>query len=577
MAEGSRRLSSLEGFAPASAEPPAAVRRPGRPRILFENLDDIGLEELPDVAHELRTLRRILDLNRRLARATDEDALLDAFLDGALVLSGAERAFLLGPGEADASCVLRSRDRGGQRIADARGAGGPAVRRVLSGGRAEVVEDPARAEGAAGVRSALCVPLQSERRLALWLDSRHEEGAFSAADADLMSAYGEQAALALERVRLLAQNQRQRDELAATASEMRSLNDRLAEALERRTAELRDARADLALVDDAFAHRYPEIVGRGPATLAVLRQVDRVADTGVPVLFEGESGTGKELFARALHASSGRASARFVAENCAALPDSLLENELFGHERGAFTGADAAASGLFERADGGTLFLDEVGDMSVNLQKRLLRCLQEGEVRRVGGSVVRKVDVRVVTATNRDLMALVREGRFREDLYYRLAVVKVRVPPLRERREDIPVLCDHFLSRLKVDGRPRRITEAAIEALVRFSWPGNIRQLENEIRRAAALSRGAIEAEALSREILDPVAVLAEAPPAQDGAVNRDLKSLVEDLEIRVVRRVMEREGGNISRASRALGLSRLGLRKKLRRYKLDVRARGRP
>jgi DNA-binding NtrC family response regulator len=451
------------------------------------------------------------------------------------------------------------------------------ARRVLAGGRAEVVEDLARESGAPDVRSVLCVPLQTERRLALWLDSEREEGMFAAADADLLSAYAEQAALALERVRLLAQNQRQRDELVATAAEMRTLNDRLAESLERRTTELRDARADLALVDESFAHRYPDIVGRGPAMLAVLRQVDRVADTGVPVLFEGESGTGKELFARALHASSGRASARFVAENCAALPDSLLENELFGHERGAFTGADAAASGLFERADGGTLFLDEVGDMSVNLQKRLLRALQEGEVRRVGGSVVRKVDVRVVTATNRDLLTLVREGRFREDLYYRLAVVKVRVPPLRERREDIPILCDHFLGRLKTDGKPRRITQATLDALVRYSWPGNIRQLENEIRRAAALSRGAIEPEVLSREILDPVAALAEAPPAQDGAVGRNLKALVEDLEIRVVRRVMEREGGNISRASRTLGLSRLGLRKKLRRYKLDVRAPRRP
>jgi DNA-binding NtrC family response regulator len=573
MPEGSRRLSALEGFsAPPPDSPPAEARR-GRPRILFENLDTIGLEELPDVARELRTLRRILDLNKRLARAAGEEELLDAFLDGALSLAGAERALLLGPSDGAGVTVLRSRDAGGEAAQPAPEVATNVARRVLGGGAAEAIEDLSREVRGAGVRSVLCVPFQSERRLALWLDSRREEGAFAAADADLLSTYAEQAALALERIRLWTQNQRQRDELLAAAAESKLLNERLAESLERRTAELRDARADLALVDESFGHRYPDIVGRGPAMLAVLRQVDRIADTGVPVLFEGESGTGKELLARALHASSGRASGRFVAENCAALPDTLLENELFGHERGAFTGADAATTGLFERADGGTLFLDEVGDMSVNLQKRLLRVLQEGEVRRVGGSSVTKVDVRIVTATNRDLMALVREGRFREDLYYRLAVVKVRVPPLRERREDIPALCDHFLARLTKEGRPRRVTEAALEALVRHTWPGNIRQLENELRRAAALSKGAIDLDGLSREILDPVAALAEAPPGEAiSSEPRDLKALVEELETRVVRRMLDREGGNISRTARALGLSRLGLRKKLRRYKLDLR-----
>jgi DNA-binding NtrC family response regulator len=575
MAEGSRRLSALDGFAPSELPEPAA-RPAGRPRILFENLDAIGLEEIPDIAHELRTLRRILDLNKRLARADDATALLDAILDGALVLGRAERAFLLGAAPDGAVAVIRSRDLGGGVVAEsAPEVGGALARKVLGGEPGEAPEELPREVRDAGVRSVVCLPMQCDRRLAVWLDSRREEGVFAAADVDLLSAFAEQSALALERVRLLAQNQRQRDELLAAASEARRLNERLAESLERRTTELRDARADLALVDDAFPYRFPDIVGRGPAMLAVLRQVDRVADTGVPVLFEGESGTGKELLARALHASSGRSAARFVAENCAALPDSLLENELFGHERGAFTGADAPAAGLFERADAGTLFLDEVGDMSVNLQKRLLRVLQEGEVRRVGGSSVRKVDVRVVAATNRDLLAMVKDGRFREDLYYRLAVVKIRVPPLRERQEDIPALCDHFLSRLAKDGRARRLTDAALEALLRYSWPGNIRQLDNELRRAAALARGTIDVEGLSREILDPVAALADEPPG--AGEPRDLKALVEDLEMRVVRRMLHRERGNISRTARALGLSRLGLRKKLRRYNLDAGAARHP
>jgi transcriptional regulator with PAS, ATPase and Fis domain len=440
-------------------------------------------------------------------------------------------------------------------VADSRSPALPAARRVLAGGRAEVVEDVAK-DGETGVRSALCVPLQSERRLALWLDSRHEEGLFAAADADLLTAFAEQAALALERVRLLAQNQRQRDELAATAAEMRSLNDRLADSLERRTAELRDARADLALVDDAFSHRYPDIVGRGPATLAVLKQVDRVADTGVPVLFEGESGTGKELFARALHASSGRASARFVAENCAALPDTLLENELFGHERGAFTGADAAASGLFERADGGTLFLDEVGDMSVNLQKRLLRCLQEGEVRRVGGSVVRKVDVRVVTATNRDLMGLVREGRFREDLYYRLAVVKVRVPPLRERREDIPVLLDYYIPQLnkRFGTIVERVDEGLMELLTRYVWPGNIRELRNLLESIFALRP-------------QPVVTTADLP----DAFRRRLRLHRIDDEKQRLLATLRATNWNKSAAAKEMQWSRVTLYRKLTKYELNV------
>ena len=554
-----------------------------RPRILFEDQEDERLGELPDVAHELRTLRRILDLNKRLARAEGEEALLDALLDAVLPLARAERAFLLaagGPGATVGVKVVRSRDVAGDPVAG--GAAEVAVdiaRAVLTSQTSAVVEnlakDPrvaSRAAVTAAVRSVVCVALPGREPLALYLDSRREEGLFSSADADLLAAFAEQAALQLERIRLLAQNQTQRDEIVRAAETEKRLNLRLTELLERRTAELREARADLALVDpdEGFRHRYPEIVGRGPAALAVLRQVDRIADTNVPVLFEGESGTGKELLARALHASSGRATGRFVAENCAALPDSLLENELFGHDRGAFTGAGAAAPGLFERADGGTLFLDEVGDMSVNLQKRLLRVLQEGEVRRVGGTSVRKVDVRVVTATNRDLMSLVREGRFREDLYYRLAVVKVRVPPLRERREDVPALVEHFLGKVSGEGKRRRVSEGALAALVRYAWPGNIRQLDNEIRRAAALSRGTLDVDALSEEVRDG------RPALPDGAANpmsrlggRDLKCLVEELETGVVRATLEREDWNITRTARALGLSRLGLRKKIARYRL--------
>jgi len=575
------RLAALGAFASAAdssdtgdgdgadgGEPAPGGALELRSRLALEELTEISPEELPDVAHELRTLRRILEVNKRLARAPDEETLLEGFLDAANALAGSERAFLLAADEEGGVAVLRSRDLAGQE--PARGAG--PVERELD--RELVLE--VLSSGIAGVaspgapRAALCVPLPGSEPLALYVDARQDDDLFRPGDAPLLTAFGEQVSVALERVRLLGETERQQQALRRAAEQAERLNRRLAELLERRTAELRAVRADLAAVDEGFRHRYEEIVGRGPAMLAVLRQVDRIADTNVPVLFEGESGTGKELLARALHASSGRRGARFVAENCAALPDTLLENELFGHERGAFTGADAATQGLFERADGGTLFLDEVGDMSQSLQKRLLRVLQEGEVRRVGGSTVTKVDVRVVTATNRDLSQLVREGRFREDLFYRLAVVKVRVPPLRERREDVPELVRHFVARVAQEAGPCEVTDPALDALVRYDWPGNIRQLDNELRRAAALSRGLVDLDSLSEEVRENRSSR-PADPSSLGLDGRDLRALVEELEVRVVGAVLEREAGNITRAARALGLSRLGLRKKAQRLGLAV------
>jgi DNA-binding NtrC family response regulator len=570
------RLAALGAYADAAPPPdPVRVRRIE----LSENtgpfghsdLDDLSTPGEPsDAARELRTLRRVLEVNKRLARAPTEDALLDEFLDQANALCGSERAFLLAlgdPAAGGAPAVLRSRDLSGATVPEPRGTlDAELAGQVLGTGRAAV-----SARGGPG--SVLCVPLPGSEPLALYLESRSEERLFRTADLGLVTAYGEQVSVALERVRLLAENERQAAELSRAAEQAERLNRRLAELLERRTAELRDLRADLAQSGEGFRQRFPEIVGRSPAMLAVLRQVERVADTNVPVLFEGESGTGKELLARALHASSGRAAGRFVAENCAALPDSLLENELFGHERGAYTGADAAAGGLFERADGGTLFLDEVGDMSQNLQKRLLRVLQEGEVRRVGGSTVRKVDVRVVAATNRHLAELVRAGRFREDLFYRLAVVCIRVPALRERPEDVPQLVAHFLGAAGGAGPARQMSDPALDALVRHPWPGNVRQLENEIRRAAALSRGVIDLDALSAELREDRAGFAGAAGAADPAewlAGRSLRALVDEVEARVVAAVVEREAGNLTRAARVLGTSRFGLRKKIVRLELS-------
>ena len=553
-----------------------ATAAPVRPRIVLEDLASEAPEELPDVGREIRTLRRILELNKRLARCDTEDAFVDAALDGALALLASERAFLLAPDGDGAVRLVASRDLAGECPAFER-ISSPTALRALERREPSVLPSPATDGRAAdqppaGVRAVLCVSVPGSEPRALYLDGRGDRDLFAASDAELLTLYAEQVAVGIERVRLAAQNRRQHDELVAAAGNAETLNRRLAELLERRTRELRDVREDLERVDveEALRSRHPEIVGRGPAMAAVLRLVDRVAETDVPVLFEGESGTGKELLARALHSAGRRSAARFVAENCAALPETLLESELFGHERGAFTGADHAAPGLFERADGGTLLLDEVGDTSSGLQKRLLRVLQEGEVRRVGGADVRKVDVRVVTATNKDLKELVDEGRFREDLYYRLAVVKIRVPPLRERTEDVAALVAFFLVRAAADGEVPRLEEGAMDALIAYDWPGNVRQLENEVRRAVALCRGGrIERAALSREVLDGpghAGARLGGPHLPEG---RSLRDLVEELEVRVVREVLDRERGNITRAAEALGLSRLGLRKKMRRYGL--------
>ncbi len=581
------RLASLGAFADVGAEVGADLVRelgagsrsaagsngkaaPRRRLLLDLDEDDLGIDEVPDPLRSARVLRRVLDATRRLGRAAHEEEVLDAFLDAAVSISGADRAYLLARSAEGALQRLRARDSSGAPVVGDAPLAESVAHDLLQRGGSIVVEDHADEDPRAGVRSVLCASFPGSAPHVLYLDSLHEPGLFRREDGEVFATFAQQAGVALDRARLLSDNQRQRDELSRAGERSDRLNSRLVELLERRTALLEQARADLARVDEEFSHRYPEIVGRGPATLALLRQVDRVAETNVPVLFEGDSGTGKELMARALHASSSRTDAPFVAENCAALPDTLLENELFGHERGAFTGADAPAMGLFERADTGTLFLDEVGDMSASLQTRLLRVLQEREVRRVGGTVVRKVDVRIVTATNRDLAAMVADGRFRQDLYYRLAVVRIRVPPLRERREDVPDLVRHFLTRFGERDRPRECTDAALDALARHPWPGNIRQLENEIRRAVALCRGVIDVEQLSEDVRlgrpvvpevlrDPVAHLA----------GRDLKALVEELEVRVVSAALEQAKGNITHTAAALGLSRLGLRKKMQRYGL--------
>ena len=304
------------------------------------------------------------------------------------------------------------------------------------------------------------------------------------------------------------------------------------------------------------------IIGASTALREVLKLCERVAGTAATVLLLGDTGTGKEVCARAIHARSPRASAPFVAINCAALPETLLESELFGHEAGAFTGAAGRKLGRFELADGGTLFLDEIGDISPATQIKLLRVLQEREFVRVGGAEAIACDVRIVAATNRDLRAAIDDGSFREDLFYRLNVFPIRVPPLRERVEDIPLLIEHYVNRSGVElgGRDVTVSDEAMALLVRYNWPGNIRELRNVVERAVLLCDGSvIEPDQLPREISGQAAT-----PRIDAA-----GASVGDYERALVVQALEEHGWNQTRAAQALGMSRDNLRYRLRKYKI--------
>ncbi len=304
------------------------------------------------------------------------------------------------------------------------------------------------------------------------------------------------------------------------------------------------------------------LLGSSPALVKLRELIARVAPSDASVLIEGETGTGKELVARQLHAQSPRAGRAFLAFNCGAIPDGLAESELFGHERGAFTGADKRRLGRFELADGGTLFLDEVAELALPLQVKLLRALQERRFERVGGMVTVQVDVRVVAATHRDLQQWIREGRFREDLYYRLNVVRLEVPPLRSHVEDVPALVELFLARYgtRPDGSRVGIAPATLALLQAHPWPGNVRQLENALHRACILCRG----ESLAPEDLDLQGATPEVLPLAG-----DLRAVLARVERELIERALRESGGNLTAAGRALGVERNLLRYKLRKHGL--------
>jgi transcriptional regulator with GAF, ATPase, and Fis domain len=393
---------------------------------------------------------------------------------------------------------------------------------------------------ALSVRSVLAVPLSGFGEAAvLYLDDRLRADAF---DSDDLALLEDLAAIAREALRV---------------AHARQLENRRARKAEQEASAL----TRVLLASESGEGKASAMIGVSPVLQKVTATARRIAHSDVSLLITGESGTGKELLARFVHQESGRRAQPFVAENCAALPDTLLESALFGHVRGAFTGADRARRGLFETAHNGSLFLDEVGEMSPALQAKLLRVLQEGEFRPLGSERTRKVDVRVIAATRADLAARVRDGSFREDLYYRLAVVTLELPPLSARRDDIPLLVRHFLGKHQGSARNVTISAAALRAFVERDYPGNVRQLENEVRRALALCEGArIEASDVPSD--------ARKAHSAEGPQALDLHAQLEALSFRLVDDALARSSGNVTQAAELLGISRFGLQKMLKRRK---------
>jgi serine/threonine-protein kinase PknK len=542
----------------AGAELSAAVRSLG-----WVRLSDTG-HSSPFSPEQLADVERLV---RALGRRDRLRPLLEQVVDALVLWTGVERGFLLlrAPGgrlQPRAGRNLLRVDLVGAQLALSHSL----AERALSLGEPVVAVDAAgdlpemhESVHALKLRSVLAVPLiaRGEALGVVYLDDRARRGAFGPRELSWVRLVATLAAVAIA-------DARDQILLRRAARRARRAEGRLSVELARREAELDVVERELARTRDAreTRFRYDEIVGRSEATRTMLRLVDRVAASEVPVLLIGESGSGKELIARAIHRHGARSEQAFVAENCGAIPETLLESALFGHVRGAFTGAQRPRAGLFEIAHRGTLLLDEIGEMSLGMQAKLLRALQDGEIRPVGSERSKIVDVRVIGATHRDLGAMVAAGKFREDLYYRLNVISMRIPSLRERIGDPAILVKHFMA-LHAGARRVQISRSALDMLSAYGWPGNVRQLENEVRRALVLADDMILPEHLTPEI----SARGEAKSVDE----LNMRQRVDALEVELVRIALRRTEGNQTRAAELLGVSRFGLQKMMKRLEISL------
>jgi Nif-specific regulatory protein len=513
------------------------------------NLPAVADQLERDPGEALRVYKALQPLGARLEPGEVIEACITATFE---LLPRATHVAILLRSDSDkdrfALAVSRERTKGPARAAgsDPVRASRAVLRRVLAD-RAAVVT--ANAQEALSSESILGGQILSILAIPLWrgddiigliqADNRASAGMFSETDLEVGLLLAAQASLAIDNATLVQ---------------------RL------RVAEERARGENVYLRRKEQKIKFDHIIGEAAAMKAVYAQLDRVIDTRATVCIEGETGTGKELIASAIHHQSQRNDKMFVAQNCAAMPENLLESELFGHKRGAFTSADSDKKGLFEIADGGTLFLDEMGEMPLTLQAKLLRVLQEGTIRPVGATAEKQVDVRIICATNRDLSAEVEKGRFRQDLYYRLMVFPITLPPLRERREDIPALAAHFLKRYAEDYRVEMpgFTQDALDALSSYTWPGNIRELENEIQRLVIQAEPGhwIEITDLSPRLRKIEGTVTRIAP-QKGT----LKEMMEQVERWLLTEALREHGGNKTRTAVTLGITREGLHKKLAKF----------
>ncbi|MEM7138921.1 MAG: sigma-54-dependent Fis family transcriptional regulator [Myxococcota bacterium] len=529
-----------------------------------------------EVAKPTAALAPLLDNLRKLASERDLAGLLSVMTDGAVALSGAERGLVLLTDERGALAPATVRDAEARAGAATAAFSRSIAETVLIDGEPIVTVDAEQDDRVQDylsvhqlmLKSVACLPIRSRRRTwgVLYLEHRSRRGRFSGADLNLLRAYADQAAIALETAHLWSKVQAQKQALEEANEALRYANEQLERRMHGQAEALRRTEREVARLQASV----PEgarwgLVGISAPMRKLYEVIDRVALSEVPVVLCGESGTGKELVARAIHQSSARADAPFVSLNCAAIPEGLLESELFGHVAGAFTGAERHRTGVFVQASGGTLFLDEISDMPARMQVDLLRVIQERAVRPVGGAAEEAIDVRLVSSSNRPLQALVAEGVIRDDLYYRLAVVELRVPPLRERLEDLPLLCEHFLLRLAEEqGAPRKmLSREALGRLGTHAFPGNVRELEHLLINAAVFAHSdTIEADELA---------LGGSPRRSHRAAEpqnyQDFKGVERD---RIVA-TLNAHGWNRAKAARALGMARRTFYRRLKEHGIEL------
>lgn len=517
---------------------------------------------------EREKMFRLLEINRKILSEKDARRLLELAMDTAVELFMAERGFLILKDEKGKMniAVARNIDRETVRGARLKISRSIAEKVAMTGeplltmsARDDERFTATRSVHELKLKSVMCVPIRGREKIlgTLYIDNRFQMDLFTDEDLRLMLSFADVIAVALENIRMQEENRRRRIDLEKAKAELDGMYRKQADRL---NLALRDLEAKQNILE--FKYDYSRIVGRSPAMLHVLGLIERVTESDVSVLIEGESGTGKELVARTIHFNGPRCKDHFVSLNCGAVPETLLESELFGYRRGAFTGADEDREGLLSLAHKGSIFLDEIGEMTHAMQVKMLRFLQSGEIRQLGAGRDTRVDVRVIAATNRSLEGMVGEGRFREDLFYRINVVMIVMPPLRERREDIPVLCEHFLESLSSEMKiaKRTFTGKAMDILLQYDWPGNIRELENVIKNALILGDS-------SR--ITPADLHLKADKKKDLRQSVDKLEMVA-IEEKNIRKVLEVAGGNKAEAARLLGIGRMTLYRKIKKYNIE-------